>query len=64
MGSRWIIKMLKSAGKNLINNLLQSQIPIPSVQNYQNALQSTTVIILSQYIHLSPKIILIVILFL
>jgi hypothetical protein len=58
-----ILNLLVSAGRNVINNLVQNQIPITSIQTYQNASQIVTITILTHF-HISPKLILLIILFL
>jgi len=58
-----IIGMLQAVGHNVINNFIQSKIPINAIQSYQNTTQLITVLTLAE-LNISPKIILLIIMFL
>lgn len=58
-----IKSLLVSASRNLFNNFIQSKIPIGIIQTYQNTSQMATVFALAQ-LNVSPKIILLIIMFL
>jgi hypothetical protein len=55
--------MLQAVGHNVINNFIQSKIPINAIQSYQNTTQLITVLTLAE-LNISPKIILLIIMFL
>ncbi|MEN9946988.1 MAG: hypothetical protein RLZZ293_1374 [Pseudomonadota bacterium] len=55
--------LLVTASKNFINNFIQSKIPIGAIQSYQNTTQLITVLTLAE-LKISPKIILLIIMFL
>ncbi len=58
-----LIGILKTVGKNVLNNFIQSKIPINAIQSYQNTSQLITVLTLTE-LNISPKIILLIIMFL
>ena len=58
-----LIGILKTVGNNFVNNFIQSKIPISAIQSYQNTSQLIAVLTLTE-LNLSPKIILLIIMFL
>ena len=58
-----LIGIIKYVGKNFINNFIQSKIPINAIQTYQNTNQLVTMLALTE-LHVSPKIILLILMFL
>ena len=58
-----LIGILKTVGNNFVNNFIQSKIPISVIQSYQNTSQLIAVLTLTE-LNLSPKIILLIIMFL
>lgn len=61
--SEGLIGLVKSASLNVVNNFIQSKIPISAIQSYQNTNQLITVLALTE-LNISPKIILLIIMFL
>lgn len=58
-----LIGLIKSVSLNFVNNFIQSKVPINAIQAYQNTNQFLAVLALAE-LHISPKLILLIIMFL